>query len=114
MGGAHGDIFNLSATFLLDDGQILTKSMLPQISALRPYIIKGLANYCECPVSEVGDFLNITDLEYPGSNPHITKDGLCLTYGEYEIGPLGAGTPTASIPFETARKLCTGPILKFL
>lgn len=114
MGGAHGDIFNSSATFLLDDGQILTKLMLPQISILRSYIIKGLADYCECPVSEVGDILYITDLEYPGSNPYITEKGLCFTYGMYEIGPTYVGTPMSSIPFETARKLCTGTILKFL
>lgn len=112
-GGAHGMDWDISATFLRADGSRFTQSMLPRFSVLRPYILKGLAKEMDCSVNELCDIIYIKDLEYPSSDPYITADGLCFTYGAYEIGPYSIGLPKATIPLQSVRSLMPSSALKF-
>lgn len=115
MGGAHGTPWDQSYTFLINDGTKLTKSMMPSFKTLRPYILSGLAKYFGVPVNELFNdgCIYVSDLDFPGSNPYIDKNGLNFIYSAYEIAPFSAGMPKATIPIATARKICKGTALRF-
>lgn len=124
-GGAHGTGSNMSMTFLLSNGNQLTYRMLPGIDILRPYIYRGLIEYYQRPenggYSPSDEFpispLTEQELEFPNyesnSQPFINELGLSFTYGMYEVTAGAYGCPTASIPLETVRPLCSGAVLEF-
>lgn len=115
-GGAHGMPLNTSTTYLVSTGQPLTRSMLPSIQTLRPYIINGLLRYADISRSEWDSFYFTTtkDLELPESDPYITKEGLNIIYSAYEIGPYAIGMPVATIPFSDVKRFAGKELLKYL
>lgn len=114
-GGAHGMPSDFSTSFLISDGTMLTLDMLPSISVMRPYIVSSLEDQWGLSSSDWSDsgLTDPSEIEYPGSNPYVTADGLNFTYGAYEIGPYSLGMPTATIAADIARRLLTGKAAQF-
>lgn len=99
-GGAHGMPWFTGATFLKSDGTVLTKSMFPSISRMRPYILEGLGEYFEVSPSELSDdyiFGNAYDLDYPDTEIIVNNDGILFIYQAYEIAPFASGIPVAVV-----------------
>lgn len=111
-GGTHGLPWDSFTTYLLEDGSKLSYDILPSFSSLKPYIISSLEQEFDIPASNFLDY-GISVSEFPSGQPYINGKGVNFTYGAYEIGPYSLGMPTATIPFSTMRKLCSGKALKF-
>lgn len=114
-GGAHEMPWSASATFLIADGSRLSQKMLPSFAAIKPYVLKGFAQYAECSVNDLEGYgYGVDDLDYPAyDSPYIDEKGLNLIYGPYEIGPYSIGMPTAAIPLDVMKRLCSGTASKF-
>lgn len=111
-GGAHPNSATRALTFDKTDGTILTQWFTPQaIKDLQPILRKGLTEYFDATdqgqtVTEanLNQYLQIEGTEIPlPSNIQPTKDGLALTYGQYEIACYAMGMPTLTIPYATVR-----------
>lgn len=48
---------------------------------------------------------NVKNIPLPANEPALTKDGITLIYGQYEIALYLAGMPTVTIPYEKAKYL---------
>ena len=65
---------------------------------MRPYILRGLAEYFGCSINELSDYVfEINALEYPAT-VYITAQGITFIYQQYEITAYVYGIPTAVVP----------------
>lgn len=100
-GAAHPMHFNYARNFRVSDGMVLTPSMLPAFSAIKPLVIEGLARNWDVAPAQVKDYLfDESDIDYP-LNVYFNDKGLVLEYTVYEIAPYSSGAPEAEIPFSS-------------
>lgn len=109
-GGVHGMQTNDYRTFSVADGQYLTASMLPGMSVMKPFIIKGFTTSGEVTSEEVNEFYSLDSLEM--GSPYVKGDGLHIIYGLYDIAPYVAGFPDSIIPFSWVENKVSSSVAK--
>lgn len=112
LGGAHPSTYAAAATFRKSDGRrfgrdIFNMSFNEKSSEI---LSDGLKKYFEVKTdNELREcLLNMNDyiiIPMPQSAPYFTKDGIVLSYGQYEIAPYAAGMPAVVIPYSKAKEL---------
>ena len=113
-GGVHGMYGEVGKTFLVSDGTLLTEEMLPPISSMREYILQGIADDLEIPVSDLSDTVGIYapySIEY--GNVSITDEGLVFKYQPYEIGPWSAGVIKGTVDIDDVEDMLSEEVLRF-
>lgn len=99
-GGAHGMYWNVSATFIVENGQHFDTSMLPDFDEMEDYILEALAQDRETTVDDIIDsFYDVNALE-DYDIVFITEDGLNVFYQVYGLGPFSSGAYHGVIPWD--------------
>lgn len=111
-GGAHPMTFTSGTTFRKSDGrrfgmEIFNSKFTEKYTEI---VYDGLKKYFDVKTDEElkACLLNSVASSYiplPQNAPYFTKDGIMLVYGQYEIAPYAAGTPTVVIPYDRAKEL---------
>lgn len=112
-GGAHGMPWDLGTTFRVPDGLRFNYSMLPAFADVRSFVVLGLAKSMEVTASELTDYVNLSELHYPGTLPYITSEGINFQYGAYEIGPYSIGMPCSVVPLGAIRSKLSKSALSY-
>lgn len=105
-GGAHGGMANSYYTYDKTTGKRIEKVLNPKcVSKLQGEMKMQLCKYLECKPSELFDNLMLDDktIPLPKEQPYLSKDGVVLEYGQYEIGPYAIGMPTIVIPYDMVK-----------
>jgi len=112
LGGAHPFTYTSAATFRKSDGRRFGNEIFNEkFNEVSQELIKdGLKKYFEVKTDEElrSSLLNTTNyciLPMPQNPPYFTKDGIVLSYGQYEIAPYAAGMPSVVIPYDEAKTL---------
>ena len=116
LGGAHGGI-NGAGPLTIDkrSGALLTDWFLPEAEdGMQDLLVDGLLGYfsdadVELAREELLEHLFIEDghIPLPAWNPMPTKDGLELTYQQYEIASYAEGMPSLTLPYKTVAPFLT-------
>lgn len=111
-GGAHPLTVSTAVTFRKSDGrrfgkEIFNASFNEKSSDI---LSDGLKKYFEVKTDkELKSCLlgmeNFIIIPMPQNPPYFTKDGIVLSYGQYEIAPYAAGMPAVLIPYDEAKSL---------
>lgn len=111
-GGAHPMTSTSGITFRKSDGRRFGKEMFNSkfTEKYTEIVYDGLKKYFDVKTDEElkACLINSVASSYiplPQSAPYFTKDGIMLVYGQYEIAPYAAGTPTVVIPYDKAKDL---------
>lgn len=111
-GGAHPMSATSYTTFIKADGTKFGFNSFKNANSpeLKNIIIEGLKKYFDVKTDKelVGMLLyidNVRNIPLPANEPALTKDGITLIYGQYEIAPYAAGMPTVTIPYEKTKYL---------
>ena len=116
LGGAHGGISGAGPlTIDKRSGVLLTGWFLPEAEdAMQDLLVEGLQAYfsdedVELSREELLEHLFIEDghIPLPVWNPMPTKDGLELTYQQYEIASYAEGMPSLTLPYKTVAPFLT-------
>lgn len=112
IGGAHGASSYNGEVFSLADGSRIGRNMFRNGSTdeLRRLLERGLQQYFEVPNTDelYGRLMLESDtLPLPAATPQFFADGICFTYGQYEIAPYADGMPSCIIPYAEAKPLLT-------
>lgn len=102
-GGAHGGMLNSAATFDNKNGKQIGWEIFIDKREVRRHIIQGLMKYFEVKSKkDLADCLlvSLDTLPLPVTTPYFNKNGLVLTYNQYEIAPYAAGMPTDIITWK--------------
>ncbi|MGX8694993.1 MAG: RsiV family protein [Prevotella sp.] len=125
-GGAHGGAFGACTTFRKDNGQQLGWNMLqdPHSAGFLNLIKKGLYAYFSSADetitndSQLQDCLlivgDVSHLPLPSCQPWLTKEGMVLSYQQYEIAPYAAGMPSFVLTYQEVRPYLTKEALQLL
>lgn len=119
LGGAHGMTTVTGQTFRKIDGRRIDHVLRnTESEAFQTLLKDGLKRYWNLKTDNdlAAHLLNqdaIYQLPLPQCPPLFTADGMRFIYGQYEIAPYAAGTPTFTIPYKdiepymmvTARRL---------
>lgn len=107
MGGAHGGTVITGMTFRKSDGRRVDWDMFTK--SMQDVIKKGLKKYFEVNTDE--ELENCLSLEHtyllplPVNPPVFIKEGVSITYQQYEIAPYAAGLPSFILPYIEAKSL---------
>lgn len=97
---SHGMYWNMSATFIVENGQHLDISMLPDFDKMQDYILEALARERETTVYELSQrFWNEDSLTNYGV-VYITEDGLNVHYQPYDLADYMTGSFHGVIPIK--------------
>lgn len=118
--GAHGINFSETATFNKQTGKQFTAEMIKdhKSEAFQELLREGLRKYWEVKTdTELEEHLievKVNSLPLPTTTPYLTKEGMALTYNQYEIASYADGMPTAVIPFNKLKDILTAEGLEFI
>lgn len=107
MGGAHGGTVITGMTFRKSDGRRVDWDMFT--GSMQDVMKKGLKKYFEVNTDE--ELENCLSLEHtyllplPANPPVFIKEGVSITYQQYEIAPYAAGLPSFILPYNEAKSL---------
>jgi len=111
-GGAHPFTYATATTFRKLDGRRFGNEIFNEkFNEKSSDIIKdGLKKYFEVKTDEElrANLLNSNKyyiIPMPQNPPFFTKDGIVLSYGQYEIAPYAEGMPAFVIPYGEAKEL---------
>lgn len=102
-GGAHGGMLNSATTFDNKNGKQIGWEIFMDKRKVKKHIIQGLMKYFEVKnKKDLADCLlvSLDTLPLPVTTPYFNKNGLVLTYNQYEIAPYAAGMPTDIITWK--------------
>ena len=107
-GGAHGGAVGSGMTFRKSDGRRIDWDMFITVK-MQSILRNGLKEYFEVKSDDdLAGCLTLTDaymLPMPVTPPIFGKDGIIVTYQQYEIAPYAAGMPSFVIPYAKAKAL---------
>jgi hypothetical protein len=121
-GGAHGSYGEIGNTFNISNGKSYGWNMIKDKKALRKHIKSGLKKYFKVKTDKdligqlFGDINHFTvnSIPLPKNPPYFTKDGLKLSYGQYEIACYAASMPYVIIPFNQLDNILTPEVLELI
>lgn len=120
--GAHGSYDVNYLTFNTANGHIFTR-FIPEsaLKDMQPLLKEGLVEYFSNDAEQADEetlsewLLDEYDpIPMPVTPPCPTAEGLFFTYGQYEIAPYAAGTPSFTIPYSKIVKCLTPEAKKLL
>ena len=124
LGGAHGGVGGCGSLTFNTAGKKITKFFVNGAEkGMQKLLIKGLMSYFnenngEKPLSEeeVREFLQIDGniIPLPVRNPYLSKDGVVLTYQQYEIAAYAAGMPSFTITYKDILPFLTEEIKELI
>ncbi len=107
-GGAHGGAVGSGMTFRKSDGRRVNWDMFSS-GKMQTVLRDGLKEYFEVKTDEeLASNLTLTEtylLPMPVTPPIFGKDGIIVTYQQYEIAPYAAGMPSFVIPYNKAKAM---------
>lgn len=107
-GGAHGGAVGSGMTFRKSDGRRVDWDMFSS-GKMQTVLRDGLKEYFEVKTDEeLASNLTLTEtyqLPMPVTPPIFGKDGIIVTYQQYEIAPYAAGMPSFVIPYNKAKAM---------
>lgn len=107
-GGAHGGAVGSGMTFRKSDGRRVGWDMFSS-GKMQTVLRDGLKEYFEVKTDEeLASNLTLTEtylLPMPVTPPIFGKDGIIVTYQQYEIAPYAAGMPSFVIPYNKAKAM---------
>lgn len=107
-GGAHGGAVGSGMTFRKSDGRRVAWDMFSS-GKMQTVLRDGLKEYFEVKTDEeLASNLTLTEtylLPMPVTPPIFGKDGIIVTYQQYEIAAYAAGMPSFVIPYNKAKGL---------
>lgn len=107
-GGAHGGAVGSGMTFRKSDGRRVGWDMFSR-GKMQTVLRDGLKEYFEVKTDEeLASNLTLTEtylLPMPVTPPIFGKDGIIVTYQQYEIAPYAAGMPSFVIPYNKAKAM---------
>jgi hypothetical protein len=112
-GGAHGMPWGIGRTFDLKNLRVLT---LDDIVAKegRKAVLKMIVAQLQEEYGDT-DMLNAPDdIDFPGADPSLMKEGVSFDYGAYEIGPYALGMPGVIISYEKMKPYLTPEVKELL
>jgi len=104
-GGAHGNTVRLANTFNLIDGANLPLSaFFKKGSDYKAKLLKNISvqahkNYTENPNIYFEDYHELIIKYFNEKSFYLTKEGLVIYYGQYDIGPYSSGIQEFLIPY---------------
>jgi len=116
-GAAHPSNFAYSVFFNKQNGKKMEQLFIKGAEKkMQKILVKGVTRYfkeCgeDCNEETVWDCLLLENnnkfIPLPQNTPSPTKDGLCFTYGQYEIASYAAGMPSFIIPYNDTKPYLT-------
>ena len=107
-GGAHGGAVGSGMTFRKSDGRRIDWDLFSTVK-MQSIIRDGLKEYFEVKTDdELAGCLTLNDsyiLPMPVTPPLFGKDGIIVTYQQYEIASYAAGMPSFVIPYKKAKDM---------
>ena len=107
-GGAHGGAVGSGMTFRKSDGRRIDWDLFTTVK-MQSIIRNGLKEYFEVKTDdELAGCLTLNDsfiLPMPVTPPLFGKDGIIVTYQQYEIASYAAGMPSFVIPYKKAKDM---------
>ena len=107
-GGAHGGAVGSGMTFRKSDGRRIDWDLFTTVK-MQSIIRDGLKEYFEVKTDdELAGCLTLNDsfiLPMPVTPPLFGKDGIIVTYQQYEIASYAAGMPSFVIPYKKAKEM---------
>ena len=107
-GGAHGGAVGSGMTFRKTDGRRIGWDLF-STAKMQSVLREGLKEYFEVKTDdELAGNLTLDDsyfLPMPVTPPLFGKDGIIVTYQQYEIAPYAAGMPSFVIPYNKAKAM---------
>lgn len=107
-GGAHGGAVGSGMTFRKSDGRRIDWDLFTTVK-MQSIIRDGLKEYFEVKTDdELAGCLTLNDsfiLPMPVTPPLFGKDGIIVTYQQYEIAAYAAGMPSFVIPYKKAKEM---------
>ena len=107
-GGAHGGAVGSGMTFRKSDGRRIDWDLFTTVK-IQSIIRNGLKEYFEVKTDdELAGCLTLNDsfiLPMPVTPPLFGKDGIIVTYQQYEIASYAAGMPSFVIPYKKAKDM---------
>jgi len=107
-GGAHGGAVGSGMTFRKSDGRRVGWDLFSS-GKMQTVLRDGLKEYFEVKTDEeLASNLTLTEtylLPMPVTPPIFGKDGIIVTYQQYEIAPYAAGMPSFVIPYNKAKAM---------
>ena len=107
-GGAHGGAVGSGMTFRKSDGRRIDWDLFTTVK-MQSIIRDGLKEYFEVKTDdELAGCLTLNDsyiLPMPVTPPLFGKDGIIVTYQQYEIASYAAGMPSFVIPYKKAKDM---------
>lgn len=117
LGGAHGGIGGSGTlTFNAKTGKKIEKFFINGAEKqMQKFLIAGLTEYFsensdkKITKAELMDYLQVENgyIPLPSHAPSLSKDGLVLTYQQYEIASYAAGMPSFTIPYKDVMPFLT-------
>lgn len=116
-GGAHGGAVGSGMTFRKSDGRRIDWDLFTTVK-MQSIIRDGLKEYFEVKTDdELAGCLTLNDsfiLPMPVTPPLFGKDGIIVTYQQYEIASYAAGMPSFVIPYKKAKEMMNNTGKKLL
>lgn len=107
-GGAHGGAVGSGMTFRKSDGRRIDWDLFTTVK-MQSTLRDGLKEYFEVKTDdELAGCLTLNDsfiLPMPVTPPLFGKDGIIVTYQQYEIASYAAGMPSFVIPYKKAKDM---------
>lgn len=107
-GGAHGGAVGSGMTFRKSDGRRIDWDLFTTVK-MQSILRDGLKEYFEVKTDdELTGCLTLNDsfiLPMPVTPPLFGKDGIIVTYQQYEIASYAAGMPSFVIPYKKAKEM---------
>ena len=107
-GGAHGGAVGSGMTFRKSDGRRIDWDLFTTVK-MQSIIRNGLKEYFEVKTDdELAGCLTLNDsfiLPMPVTPPLFGKEGIIVTYQQYEIASYAAGMPSFVIPYKKAKDM---------
>lgn len=107
-GGAHGGAVGSGMTFRKSDGRRIDWDLFTTVK-MQSILRDGLKEYFEVKTDdELTGCLTLNDsfiLPMPVTPPLFGKDGIIVTYQQYEIASYAAGMPSFVIPYKKAKDM---------
>lgn len=106
MGAAHGSIAMSSTVFDNQTGKQYGYDMIADTTKLKTFITEGLIKYFDVKTEqEMLERLFEHKISLPQMPPYFTKEGLTLTYLQYEIAAYAAGMPKVVIAWKDCKEI---------
>ena len=112
-GAAHGMPWSFGKTFDLKNLRVLSFDDIIT-KAGRKALLKMIVAQLQ---DEYGsdDMLNAPEeIDFPGCDPSLVKEGVAFDYGAYEVGPYALGMPRVIIPYDKIKPYLTPEVKELL